>query len=73
VKVTNLNNGRDVIVRVNNRGPYLHNRIIDLSKEAAKQLGMVSSGIAKVKVEVLSVVEPIEQFGQNAWRKVANR
>jgi len=73
VKVTNLNNGRDVIVRVNNRGPYLRNRIIDLSKEAAKQLGMVSAGIAKVKVEVLSAVEPIEQFGQNAWRKVANR
>jgi len=71
VRVTNLQNGRDVIVRVNNRGPFRKYRIIDLSKEAARQLGMVGSGIAKVRVEVLSAVEPIGRWGQNTLRKFA--
>ena len=44
---------------------------IDLSKEAARELGMVGSGIAKVRVEVLSAVEPIGRWGQNALRKFA--
>jgi hypothetical protein len=71
VRVTNLQNGRDVIVRVNNRGPFRKNRIIDLSKEAARELGMVGSGIAKVRVDVLAAVEPIGRWGQNTLRKFA--
>jgi len=53
VKVTNLENGRSVIVRINDRGPFKKNRIIDLSYEAAKRLGMISKGVARVKLEVI--------------------
>ena len=54
VKVTNLDNGKILgFVRVNDRGPFARNRIIDLSKEAAKQLGFVNKGVAKVRVEIL--------------------
>ena len=50
-RVTNLKNGSSVIVRVNDRGPYAHGRIIDLSKRAAEMLDYAHTGIAKVKVE----------------------
>ncbi|OKH52004.1 hypothetical protein NIES2101_16180 [Calothrix sp. HK-06] len=53
VRVTNNWNGRSVIVRINDRGPFIRGRIIDVSLGAAKELGMISSGIASVKVEVL--------------------
>ena len=53
VKVTNLDNGKSVIVRVNDRGPFVNNRIIDLSKAAAEQLDFVDSGTAKVRVEIM--------------------
>ena len=52
--MTNLENGQVLsFVRVNDRGPFARNRIIDLSKEAAKQLGFVNKGVAKVRVEIL--------------------
>lgn len=54
VRVTNLNNGRDVVVKINDRGPFIRGRIIDLSYAAAKSVGLVKSGVAKVKVDVLS-------------------
>ena len=54
VRVTNLDNGKVLQkVRVNDRGPFAGNRIIDLSKKAAQELGFVNTGIAKVKVEIL--------------------
>lgn len=53
VKVTNLNNGRTVIVRINDRGPFLKDRIIDVSFIAAKQLQMIGTGTAPVRVEVV--------------------
>lgn len=53
VKVTNLNNGRSVIVRINDRGPYSKGRIIDLSHGAANAIGMIKMGIAPVKIEIL--------------------
>lgn len=52
-RVTNLNNGRSVIVRVNDRGPFLHSRIMDLSYVAAYRLGYVNSGSAPVEVEAI--------------------
>jgi len=55
VRVTNLNNGRQVIVRVNDRGPFHDNRIIDLTYSAAAKLGFIKHGTAPVAVEV---VEP---------------
>jgi rare lipoprotein A len=51
--VTNLENGRSVDVTVNDRGPYKKNRVIDLSKRAAEELGIKDQGVAKVKVEVM--------------------
>ncbi|MCH9740384.1 MAG: septal ring lytic transglycosylase RlpA family protein [Epsilonproteobacteria bacterium] len=53
VEVTNLRNNRKIKVRINDRGPYAKKRIIDLSYLAAKKLGYVAKGIAKLKVKVL--------------------
>jgi rare lipoprotein A len=50
VLVTNLRNGKSVIVRINDRGPFTGGRVIDLSLGAAKVVGMTQSGVAKVKV-----------------------
>lgn len=52
-KVTNLANGKEVIVRINDRGPFHSNRVMDMSFGAAKKLGMVNSGTANVRVEQL--------------------
>ncbi len=51
VRVTNLSNGRRLIVRINDRGPFVSGRIIDLSYGAAKRLGMLQQGITKVNLE----------------------
>ena len=53
VKVTNARNGRSVIVRINDRGPFIRGRTIDLSRGAAEQIGMIASGHARVKMEVV--------------------
>jgi rare lipoprotein A len=53
VRVINQRNGRAVVVRINDRGPFTGRRIIDLSRGAASALGMVNSGVAPVKLEVL--------------------
>lgn len=53
VKVTNLDNGKSVVVRINDRGPHVKNRIIDVSSAAAEKLDLIDSGTAKVKVDVL--------------------
>jgi len=52
-RVTNLNNGRSVIVRINDRGPFAHNRVIDLSYAAAARLDMLREGTAPVQIEVI--------------------
>ncbi len=54
VRVTNLNNGRSAVVRINDRGPFHGGRIIDLAHGAAQELGVTSSGTAQVKLEVLN-------------------
>lgn len=53
IKVTNLKNNRSVIVRINDRGPFVKNRIIDLSEAAAKKLDMIHKGVAKVRIDIL--------------------
>jgi rare lipoprotein A len=53
VRVTNRHNGRSVVVRVNDRGPFIAGREIDVSRGAAEALGMVGSGVAPVRIEVL--------------------
>jgi len=53
VKVTNLSNNVSVVVRVNDRGPFVPDRILDISRSAAEKLGFASTGTAKVKIEVI--------------------
>ena len=53
VRVTNLRNGRSVIVRINDRGPFVKGRIIDVSAAAARVLNMVNSGTASVQLDIL--------------------
>ncbi len=52
-RVTNLENGRSIVVRINDRGPFAHTRIIDLSRRSAQLLGMEAKGTAKVRVKIL--------------------
>ncbi len=54
VRVTNLRTGQQVVVRINDRGPFSHGRIIDLSAAAAGQIGLRASGVGQVQIEVLS-------------------
>ena len=54
VRVTNLDNGRSLVVRINDRGPFVAGRIIDLSREAARLIGFKDAGIAKVRVQILT-------------------
>jgi len=53
LRVTNFENGRSVVVRVNDRGPWVNDRVLDVSLAAAKALGMVGDGVTKVEVVVL--------------------
>lgn len=57
VKVTNVRNGRSVVVRVNDRGPFVGSRIADLSRAAAEQLGMLKRGVVKARIEVVDGTE----------------
>ena len=54
VRVTNLDNGKSLVVRVNDRGPFVSGRIIDLSREAARLIGYKDNGIARVRVQILA-------------------
>ena len=54
VRVTNLRNDKSVVVRINDRGPHTRGRLIDLSRQAAEQLGMLRSGTARVRVQALN-------------------
>lgn len=65
VKVTNLDNGRNIVARINDRGPFARNRIIDLSHEAAQALDMVRTGTAHVRVEYL------EDETRQMWSRLA--
>ncbi|MBK5968098.1 MULTISPECIES: septal ring lytic transglycosylase RlpA family protein [Thiorhodovibrio] len=55
VKVTDVDTGRSIVVRINDRGPFVKGRIIDLSRRAASELKMLKRGVTPVKVEVLSL------------------
>jgi peptidoglycan lytic transglycosylase len=56
-KVRNLHNGRSVLVRINDRGPFGKGRVIDLSKAAAEEIGLVHSGLARVRVEAVGLAD----------------
>ena len=57
LKITNPKNGKSVIVRINDRGPYIEGRELDLSKGAAIELGMLEKGVARVKVQEVALSE----------------
>jgi len=57
LRVTNLANDRSVVVRVNDRGPFKRDRILDVSLEAARQLQMIAAGTARVRIEALNGAE----------------
>src|SRR3954468_17165877 len=56
VRVTNLANGRTVVVVIDDRGPFVHGRVIDLSMAAARRLGMIQNGVVQVRLEVVGQV-----------------
>ncbi|MBS1246452.1 MAG: rare lipoprotein [Proteobacteria bacterium] len=66
LRVRNLNNGKSVIVRVNDRGPFRENRIVDLSYAAAVKLGILGTGTGIVEIEALSGDEPVTQVAARA-------
>jgi len=66
VKVININNRKSVIVEINDRGPFVKDRVIDLSKAAATKLGFINNGVAQVKVEVISLGESKTKFSSNS-------
>jgi rare lipoprotein A len=68
VKVTNLRNGRSVILRVNDRGPFVSGRIIDLSCRAAQELGSATPGLAPVRVEAVQVATAQQVAGSTYWK-----
>ena len=57
VRVTHLGNGRHVVVKINDRGPFVEGRILDLSLGAAKKLDMIREGVALVKIDILEAVQ----------------
>lgn len=78
VRVTNLNNGRQTDVRIIDRGPFVEGRILDLAHAAAVSLGMIGTGTAPVRIELLSAPEPLTgefavQIGAFADRGNADR
>ena len=75
VRVTNLNNGKSTVVRITDRGPFVDNRIIDLSLAAAQEVESVGPGVVPVRVEVLGGVDPTAGFFTvqvGAFRERAN-
>jgi len=54
VRVTNLKNGRSVVVTITDRGPFRRGRIVDVSRRAARELGFLRAGVARVRLEVIS-------------------
>jgi rare lipoprotein A len=69
VKVSNPENGRSIILRVNDRGPFVAGRIIDLSCKAAEELGTMQKGVSRVRVEAVQVASE-QHIGRNTFWKV---
>jgi len=69
VRVTNLKNGKSVIVRINNRGPYIKGRILDLSLVAAQRIEMTQAGVVPVRAEILRKIEVAPKLKPKATEK----
>jgi rare lipoprotein A len=66
VRVTNAANDKSVVVRINDRGPFTGDRIIDLSQGAAQEINLVRAGVARVSIEVLGSAAPVETAAAEA-------
>jgi len=64
VRVTNVKTGSSAVVRITDRGPFVHGRILDLSEAAAKKVDIWSAGVAMVRLEVLQTPVPIDSAGR---------
>jgi rare lipoprotein A len=67
IKVTNLNNGKSVKIRVNDRGPFIPNRVLDVTPRAAQKLGFYDHGLTPVRLEVLSVGDGSYKRNNRGW------
>ena len=67
VKVTNVKNGRSVKIRINDRGPFIAGRLLDVSPRAAKKLGFYDQGLTTVRVEVISVGDGSYKHSKRGW------
>ncbi len=67
VKVTNLKNGKSTIVRINDRGPFVRNRVIDLSYKAARDIGMARAGTAPVLLETVALAHRTVRKNKDEW------
>jgi rare lipoprotein A (peptidoglycan hydrolase) len=73
MRVTNLNNGRSVVVRINDRGPYVHGRGIDLSEGAAREIGLTRKGVARVRLTSFDEPRQTIRSEHSSWRRVRVR
>jgi rare lipoprotein A len=73
VKVTNLANGRSVVVRINDRGPFVRGRTLDLAHGAARQIGMLGSGTARVRIVRLDASGGHDPIGASARPRSTRR
>ena len=71
VKVLNLENNRETTVRINDRGPFVKGRIIDLSFAAAKKLRLIKKGVARVRIEVISTPQSQKSDLPASWKTVS--
>ena len=71
IRVTNLENGRSVALVVNDRGPYVPGRVLDVSKAAARELGMVQDGIVRVRIEPLTETSAMKPSAGGETMRVA--
>ena len=67
VKVTNVENGKSVKVRINDRGPFISNRVLDVSPRAAKKLGFYDDGLTTTRMEVISVGDGSYKRKKRKW------
>ena len=71
VRVTNLSTGQSVTVRINDRGPFVRSRIVDVSYSAAEKLGLLGRGVAKVKLEVEPANASLQPYSEALWPPMA--
>jgi rare lipoprotein A len=70
VRVKNPSNNKEIMVRINDRGPFLKDRILDLSYTGAKELGLVGPGTARIELEAIGILEEVEENGKKVTRLV---